>query len=644
MGLKKYFIKNKVGESIEAEEVFLDAEAARAIEEKGKMEQPIKKRNFILFYFIVVVCLFSLLCRAGYLQVINGEHYKKLAQGNKLRHYPIVAPRGIIYDTNENPLVYNVLSFNLVIDIVDFLDNDEFKQKEILEKIVNIVSKEENEILLEDLVQKIEQAKDEFSQLILLKDIEKDSALALEALSVEWMGARVEKSIVREYIDSSYFSHILGYTGDIGFGDLEKYPDYFLSDKIGKMGLELQYEGILRGIYGGRNVEVNSVGEKLNLISVEPALPGESLVTHIDKDLQIKLYQLIKEMLNKLKLKRAVGVAMDPRDGGVLALVNFPSFDNNLFSRGISKEDLDRLGNDPNQPFLNRAISGQYPSGSIIKPLIAAAALEENIISPSQKINCTGLISIANKYSPEIIYKFPDWKTHGFIDIIEAIAQSCNVFFYTIGGGYDKVEGLGMDRIKEYLQYFGLGQLTNIDLPNKSAGLIPDEEWKKSNKPDEEWNLGDTYHASIGQGDILVTPIQMASSISAIANGGILYQPQLVDKIINLDSGEFKDISPVVVRDNFISYDNLNVVKKGMRKAVISGSACSMSNLSIKVAGKTGTAQFGTDQMHSWFVGFAPYEDPQIVLTILIEEGGEGHEAAVPVAKDALEWYFNKEE
>jgi len=336
-------------------------------------------------------------------------------------------------------------------------------------------------------------------------------------------------------------------------------------------------------------------------------------------------------------------LAIDPRNGGILALVSIPSFDNNLFAQGISKKELTDLEKDPNEPFLNRALLGQYPPGSVIKPLIAAAALEEKIISPYQSINCTGAITIFNEYNPEIVYRFPDWKTHGLTNIIKAIAQSCNVFFYTVGGGYNDIEGLGVDRIKKYLEYFGLGEETGIDLPNEEKGLIPDEEWKKMAKQGEEWYLGDTYHLSIGQGDILVTPLQMAMALSSIANGGILYQPQITDKIIDLDGNLVKNISTKIIKKDFINLDNIKVVQEGMRQAVIDGSAVSLSSLSIDVAGKTGTAQFGNKgETHAWFIGYAPYENPEIVIAVLVEAGGEGHKSAVPVAKEILKWYFSK--
>ncbi|MFH1612053.1 MAG: penicillin-binding protein 2 [bacterium] len=647
MSLKKYFIRRRKGESIEAEEIFLDAEAVKSIEDKGKMERPIKRRNFILFYSFIILCFIFLLSRAGYLQVVKGEYYHDLAQGNRLRIYPLSAPRGIIYDNKYNPLVYNAPSFDIVIDILDFEDNDDISKNEILSKISFSLSDNSDnidytkkDISVNTLKDKIEDNKGKVRQLILVQDISREATLVLESLINEWLGVRIEKNIKRQYIVSPYMTHILGYTGQVDSSDLDNYSEYGLNDQIGKMGIELEYENILRGVTGKRQIEVNSIGKKQNILGILPAVAGQGLLLHIDKDLQIKLYESLDLMLQKLKLQRAVGVIVNPNNGGVLAMVSLPSFDGNLFTGGLSKSSLEVLEMDSNNPFLNRAISGQYPSGSIIKPLIAAAALEENIIKPYQQINCAGVINIVNKYNPEIVYSFPDWKTHGLTDIIKAIAESCNVYFYAVGGGYGNIEGLGIERIKQYLQYFGLGQETNIDLPGEAVGLIPDQAWKKQVKPDEDWGLGDTYHVSIGQGDVLVTPIQMVSAIASLANGGKLYQMQIVDKIINSDGGVMEDVSPKIIHENFISQDNIDVVRKGMREAVISGSARSLSSLTTEVAGKTGTAQFGEDQLHSWFVGFAPYDNPQLSIVILIEGGGEGHTAAVPVAKDVLEWYF----
>ena len=648
---KKYFIKHRSSESIEAEEIFLDAEAVRSIEEKGKMEKPIKKRNFILFFILIASFLFALLFRTGYLQVVKGDYYWNLSQGNRLRIYSTTAPRGIIYDRNERPLVYNIPSFDLVVSLADFFDNSKETRNEITTRIAEAVisngktgaAEQDTSLYQKDLEKKLEEAKGKLGQLILIKGMERDAALILETLVDNWPGVRLDKNAQRQYIFGSYFSHILGYTGEVGQSDLDSGRGYFLGDQIGKDGLERQYEDLLKGQAGQKQIEVDYLGKTKKLLAAKQPKPGEGLVLFIDKDLQAKAGQALEKMIKSIKgASRGALVAINPKNGGIMAMISWPSFDNNVFAQGISGEELSNLENDPARPFLDRTIAGQYPSGSIIKPLIASAALQENIINPNRQINCLGAISVVSKYNPGIVYSFPDWKTHGPIDMIEAIAQSCNVYFYTVGGGYQDIDGLGSERIKKYLEYFGLGQATGIDLPHEEEGLIPDGDWKEATGRGQ-WMLGDTYHLSIGQGDLLVTPLQIALAISAIANGGTLYRPQLVDKIIDSGKKVIEDIQSSVVREGFISDEFLQIVQKGMRQAVIDGSSVALSALPVKAAGKTGTAQFGNEnKTHAWFAGYAPYDDPEIVLIVLVEGGGEGHAAAVPVAKEILEWYFSR--
>lgn len=649
MGLKKYFIKPSHRESIEAEEIFLDTEAIRSLEKKGKLEQPIKNRNFIFLYAFIILVLSGLFLRAGHLQIIQGERYSEISRGNKLRIYSIVAPRGMIYDCFNQPLVYNIPSFDLALDLADFLENPFLVQEKILEKIIKIVSVggEESALTKDELRREIDEASGDVSSMILLKNIEREAALALESWVGNWSGARLEKNARRQYPFGERLAHVLGYTGQINPLELKKGTDYLLNAQIGKDGLERQYEEVLRGEPGQEQVEIDALGRTKSLLASKPSEPGQGLVLFIDSELQEKIYFSLEGMFAKLSLtqdktNRAAVVAIDPNNGGVLAMVSLPSFDSNFLVQGISQKELDALAERYDKPFLNRTIAGQYPPGSTIKPFIAAAALEEKIVSSENQINCTGLISIVNEYNPSIVYRYPDWKAHGLTDVVKAIAESCNVYFYTVGGGYERFKGLGVDRIKKYLQNFGLGQGAGIDLLCEEAGLIPDEEWKAARG--EDWYLGDTYHLSIGQGDILVTPLQMAMAVSSIANGGILHQPRLVDKIVDLNRNIIEKKPVVVARDDFIQQDNIATVQKGMRQAVLAGSAVSLDSLPVEVAGKTGTAQFGTEgRTHSWFVGYAPYNNPQIVLAVLIEGGGEGHKAAVPVAKEVLEWYFDEE-
>ena len=348
-------------------------------------------------------------------------------------------------------------------------------------------------------------------------------------------------------------------------------------------------------------------------------------------------------------------MALDPNTGGVLALVSLPTFDNNLFNKGTDPEILEKILTDPLKPLFNRVISGQYPVGSTIKPLIAIAALQEKIISPFKKINCQGKIVVPHKYNPEIVYEYRDWTVHGPTDLKKAIAESCNVYFYTIGGGYGDQEGLGPTRIKKYLKLFGWGQKTKIDLVGETQGFLPDPEWKKSyfkNPIDKIWRDGDTYNLSIGQGYISISPLQVALAFSAIANGGTLYKPQIVQKIIegSIDSPKIvKEFKPEILRQNFIDPKNLQIVREGMRWAVTGfnsphASATLLNDLPVKVAAKTGTAEVwkkGERFYHTWITVFAPYEKPEIVLTIMMEDvKGLSQLTVLPVAKEILSWYF----
>lgn len=664
MALKKYSVKTDYRENVETEEIFLDAELIRSLEDKGKLEQPIKSRNFILFYILTIAALLILFLRVGYLQVVRGEYYRNLAEGNRIKTYFLPAPRGIIYDRRGEPLVYNIPTFDLRVNLADFLANSTSVQEEILEKISVILSDSEDFLdksdkstgsfglrpqddKLKEFKQKIDQAKGKTAQVVLVENIEYSAALILESLANDWPSVRLINNIRRQYVlgegKEPVFSHILGYTGQVGLTDLEPYLKYQPDDNIGKAGLELQYEELLRGEAGKEEIEVDALGQTKNFLSLSPSQPGLGLSLFVDRGLQERLYQSLNKILRQTKAKKAAAIALDAQNGAVLALVSLPSFDNNFFAQGISPSDYNDLLEDPNQPFFNRVVAGQYPSGSTIKPLIGSAALQEKVISPNQQINDNqGGLSIVNQYNPQIIYSFPDWKIHGLTDIIKAIAESCNVYFYTVGGGYGEIEGLGISRIKKYLQLFGLGEATNIDLPYEARGLIPDISWKKEIKG-EDWYIGDTYHVSIGQGDIAVTPLQMAAAVASIANGGTLYQPQLVDKVVDEEKNIIKDIQPKSIRQGFISSENLAIIRKGMRQAVVSGSAQALAGLPVQVAGKTGTAQFGSpDKTHAWFTGFAPYDNPEIVLTVLVEGGGEGHAAAVPVARDVFEWWFSQ--
>jgi len=611
----KHFISRKSNNAAELEEIFVEPTQ----EETNKVEHLIDKKNIKATKIIFFVVLFLLFLQAAYLQIIKGDYYAKKSERNYTRITAVKSPRGIIYDRNQNQIVFNVPVFDLVIIPYDF-----FKESDKISKKISDLS-EAIGINKNDFDEKIEEINPLSDQpFLILGNIDKEDALIIEEKIKNIDGAELEKSSVRNYVDGNYFSNIIGYNGRINEDELEKHPDYLLNDIIGKNGLELVYEKQLRGKYGKQEIEVDSFGRKIKIIEQEDCELGNNLVLNIDAGLQRKIYDELSEIVEKLETKNgAVAVAINPKNGAVLALVSFPSYNNNLFARGINSGDYDRLLSDEMKPLFNKAISGEYPPGSVIKPLIGAAALQENIISPSKIIVGGEAIYVGS-------YRYLDWKAHGPVNLVKAIAQSCNVYFYTVGGGHGGIEGLGIERIKKYANLFGFGELLGIDIPEESDGLVPDREWKKNVKS-ERWYIGDTYHVSIGQGDILATPLQIAVYTAAIANDGKLFQPQIVDKAI-------------IIRENFIDLENMKWIQKGMRENVVSGSGRALANLSVEVAGKTGTAQYArNEKTHAWYTAYAPYDDPEIALTVLIEGGGEGHAAAVPVAKEVLEWYFKEE-
>jgi len=631
--LSKYKIKKSSREIIEPEEVFLDSDD----EDRQKIERQFYNQYFVWLGRIIFLILAIIVIRAGQLQIVQGSYWQEVAEGNRIRLIPIKSDRGIIYDRNFIQLVENKPCLDLIIIPADLPKND-LERERIIKEISELIQEPTEKI--KNIIVKANSKS--YLPCLIKENISHHLALLIESKYSDFPAIKIKKNTTRFYLDGKIFSHLIGYNSKIASEDLKTHPDYFLTDQIGKEGLEKVYENELRGIYGTQKIEVDSYGSIKRIIAKEEAIAGNNLVLSIDAELQKKIYQMLEKRLKDLNLKKAAAVSINPKNGQILSLVSLPSFDNNLFAQKLSEADYKSLVKDSNKPLFNRAISGLYPPGSTIKPLIAAAALEEKIINQTKKINCQGSLKIINQYNPSIIYKFPDWKIHGPTDVIKAIAESCNVFFYTVGGGFDKFEGLGIERIKKYANLFGLGSVLGVDLPGEARGVIPDKRWKEEVKG-ESWYIGDTYHTAIGQGDILATPLQIAVLTATIANGGILYQPQIVDKIINSNNNLVKDIQPKVIRRDFVALENIKVVQKGMRQAVLSGSARAMSSLNFEVAGKTGTAQFGSkDKTHSWFTCYAPYEDPEIVLTVLVEEGGEGYYAALPVAKEVLDWYFNR--
>jgi penicillin-binding protein 2 len=445
-------------------------------------------------------------------------------------------------------------------------------------------------------------------------------------------GFRLEVHPIRHYPQSTSvtsLSHVLGYVGRLSPEEYESRADqgYRHTDEIGKTGIERWYEEILRGKLGERMDEVDARGKTSAFVGEHAAENGEDLTLSLDVALQAEAQNALQAELTKAKVTRGAAIAMDPRDGSILALVSLPAFDNNDFAGSVSSTVYQRLTTDPAQPLFARAVSGAYPSGSTVKMVMSAAALAEGIITPETVVLSTGGIRVGQWF-------FPDWKAggHGVTNVRRALAWSVNTFYYYIGGGYAGFQGLGVDRISAWMRRFGLGARTGIDLPAEVPGTVPDPAWKLANRK-EQWYIGDTYNLSIGQGDLLVTPIQVAMYTAEIANGGKHVVPHLFKDALDKSAlAAFTTTTTVGAPTS--AYDT---VRQGMRDGVISGTSRSLSTLPFTAAGKTGTAQWSSQaNTHAWFTSFAPYEQPEIVVTVLLEEGGEGSSVPVPVAKQIL--------
>jgi len=591
------------------------------------------KISLILLLFLAVI-----IGRAAWLQIVKGSYYYDLAEGNRIRVERIEAKRGVIYDRNGRPLVRNSANFLLYFVPAD-LPKDSFERQAIIKRVSeNLINIEPEDII--NLLSAVKPGSlESYQPLFIADNIDYDKAMTIYLESANMPGVFITNKTRREYnLYSLSLSHILGYTGKINDKELVKFgSEYLPIDYIGKSGVENFWENEMKGTNGKKQIEVDALGKEKKIINQEPGEDGHNLVLSIDVELQKKLEEAIISELEKLHLNKACAIALDPNNGEILAMVSFPSYNNNDFAHGLTQAEYDKIANQPDRPLFNRCISGEYPSGSVIKPVIAAAALEENIINENTSFLSAGGLRIGQWF-------FPDWKAggHGLTNVRKALAESINTFFYYIGGGYENFQGLGLERMVKYEKLFGLDTQAGIDMPGEASGFLPTEEWKKQTKG-EVWYIGDTYHLSIGQGDILVTPLQVADYTAIFANGGTLYRPHIIRQVLNSQDKLIGEVDNKPIKTNIISSKNINIVRQGMRQAVTAGSASSLQSVPVAVAGKTGTAQWSSVKpTHAWFTGFAPYDKPEIVITILIEQGGEGSYLAVPIANEVLTWYFNR--
>ena len=595
----------------------------------------IKKIIFIggLFWLI----LFLLFWRIGELQIFNGTEMLLAAEENRFRYYSDPAPRGIIYDINGRALVKNNPSFSLSVSPKDVLVNNNTRSQ--LQEFASISDEEIEEIL--SIPNLLEQ-----ESVVVKEKLSYEDALKIQVAAVSMPGLYLLETSYREYDldEHKSLSHVLGYVGKINIQEWDEISqkqkesgnfEYKPTDLVGKQGIEKSYEHLLRGVFGTTQIEVDAKGKHGRELGSVGAKPGDSIVLALDFEVQDQLAKISANWMDGLDKTRAAAVAINPNNGEVVALVSLPSFDNNDFINGIDVESFKNLLENEDQPLFNRAIGGRYPSGSVVKPFIAAAALQEGIINTRTSFLSAGGISVSRWF-------FKDWKAggHGITNVKKAIADSVNTFFYIIGGGHDDFEGLGVNKIAAYLQQFGFADITEIDIPGESAGFIPTPDWKQKVK-DERWYIGDTYNLSIGQGDFLTSPLQLTVATAAVANGGILYSPRLIHGIANSKLEVEKEFESNILNAQFILPEHLLTIRQGMRQTILSGSAKHLLGAGgLDIAGKTGTAQWSNNkEPHAWFTSFAPYEDPEIVLTILIEEGENGASVAAGIARDFYNWW-----
>ena len=573
------------------------------------------QRSLVWFRYFVIATLAILFIRLFSLQIIKKGELYKLSEANRIQLFFDPAPRGIIYDRNGKVIVRNIGSFSVLFSPTNLTREETEK---ILKKLGGILNLDYH-LMLAKVRSSIRQP----LNILLAENVPRPKVFCLAEEKVNLPGVNIKVQPKRHYLHRNFASHLLGHLGEIGPKELRSLSraGYKLGDIIGKSGVEKIYDNSLRGRSGGRQVEMDARGRQLRIISSVLPEEGDSLILTLDERIQ-KLCE------DSLKGKAGAICAINPANGEVLALVSKPDFDPNLFTERLTPSRTQELFTDPGLPMFHRAIQSQYAPGSLFKIVTAIAALEEKVITLDDTLVCRGSLQIGDR-------EFKCWKEkgHGRLDIVQAIAKSCDVFFYQLG------LKVGGDKIAKYARMLGLAEKIGISLPSEARGLVPDSTWKKINFG-ERWYPGDTANMSIGQGYLEVSPLQMASLISLVANGGVIYKPFIVKKIIDGQENVIKTFQPKVLGEVKISSGTLSIVRRGLREAVLSGTSQVLKFKRLSVLGKTGTAENPHGEDHAWFICYAPEEAPIIALAVLVEHGGHGASAAAPLARRILNGVF----
>ena len=560
------------------------------------------------------------------MQIVEGAYYKEQADGNRIRSVPVQAARGVMYDRNGMMLAGSRPAYNVVIPVDQKKETMSDGEYKALEELLHMPR--------QDIEKKIAEHKVAFGSVPLAHDVGLDVVSQIEEKKADFPHVAIESQPLRVYPLKDAGAQVIGYVGEAGPDDRDREGQPYKSAAlIGRAGLEYQYNDYLEGRNGSSLVEVDAAGQPVRYFKGSPAVPGFNVRLTLDARLQQAAEDSIKEQIGILAKDHVYptgisAVAVDPNTGAVLSMVSWPGFDPNQFSRGITSKEWSAILNNPNHPMENRPVASMYPPGSLFKVITSAAGLEAKVLDPSELIFDSGKHWVIDKRNAQ-------GEAFGWINFQTALAKSDNVYFYEIG------RRLGIDRIEAMARAFGLGQATGIDLSGETEGNVASEAYKKK-VFNEDWYLGETFDAAIGQSYTLATPLQMAMVYSAIANGGFRYQPYLVARVDNLDGTPNKIFSPKQVGTLPVSKANLSEIQNALQ-AVMGHEGTGgflFEHYPISIAGKSGTAETnGLD--NGWFVAYAPVEKPEIVVLAMFEHSGFGSDSAAPVVKDIMDAYFH---
>ncbi|HXV82289.1 MAG TPA: penicillin-binding protein 2 [Candidatus Binatia bacterium] len=593
---------------------------------------PELRRRIRFLYLILMIVFGALLARIFFLQVIDGDRYTFLSENNRVRIKRMPGTRGMVLDRQGELLIDSRPSFDLL-----FVAEDAEDPESTLRQLARYLQWDEKELLA---ILEENKGRPAFEEIVLGKDVDWTAVVAVESHQIDLPGVSLRVRPRRSYVDGPIGAHVFGYLGEIGPKKLKVLKDqgYATGDEFGQYGLEKTWEHLLRGKSGGQQVEVDALGRRVRVLHEVSDVPGYTFHLTLDRQLQETAFAALNG-------KEGTIVALDVHTGAILTMVSTPAFDPNVFARGIKTDEWQALLKDRLRPLSNRAIQGQYPPGSTFKIIMAIAGLEEGVLQPEARISDPGYYYFGNR-------QFRDWKRggHGSVDLHRAIVESCDVYFYQAG------QRIGIDRIAKWARAFGLGENSGAMLDDEKAGIVPDTEWKRK-RFRQPWYPGETLSVAIGQGYLSVTPLQLANMTAAVANGGTLYQPRLVDKVESANNAVVREYGPEKIRTISLKPATLERLHKALADVVKGpgGTGGAAKSSLVDIAGKTGTAQvvemkggvyLKSEQLayfnrdHAWFVGYAPVQNPRIAVVVLVEHGGHGGEAAAPMAKKVIEKYM----